>query len=65
MLSISYCAIYFHFLDQIQGINIFGRFSSASLHKPFGFISTVFIKIIYLNQINFTPTNLLSLNVSW
>ena len=53
MLSISYCAIYFHFLDQIQGINIVGRFSSPSLHKPFGFTFTIFIKTICLNQINF------------
>ena len=53
MLSISYCAIYFHFLDQIQGINILGRFSSPSLHKPFGFTFTIFIKTICLNQINF------------
>lgn len=56
MLSISYCAIYFHFLDQIQGINILGRFSSPSLHKPFGFTFTIFIKTICLNQINFAVT---------
>ena len=56
MLSISYCAIYFHFLDQIQGINILGRFSSPSLHKPFCFTFTIFIKTICLNQINFAVT---------
>ena len=54
---------YFHFLDQIQGINICGRFSSASLHKPFGFIFVIFITIICLNQTNLTPTNLLLLNL--
>ena len=65
MLSISYCAIYFHFLDQIQGINILGRFSSSSLHKPFGFTFTIFIKTICLNQINFAVTESSQLAVSW
>ena len=65
MLSILYCAIYFHFLDQIQGINVLGRFSSSSRHKPFGFTFTIFIKAICLNQINFAVTESSQLAVSW
>ena len=61
--NVKHLVFYFHFLDQIQGINIFGRFSSASLHKPFGFIFVIFITIICLNQTNLTPTNLLLLNL--